>query len=106
MDTGASLPQLPSGTVTFLFSDIEGSTSLWDHSPDLMAGAIKRHAQVFRSATEAAGGHLYKSVGDSFCAAFKAATAAVQAATAAKRGISSEQWRHCGSGWRCTPESA
>ena len=86
------MPQLPTGTVTFLFSDIEGSSHLWEQAPDLMAAASERHDQILRSATEATGGHVFKSVGDSLCAAFRVADQAVSAAVAAQRGLSAESW--------------
>ena len=86
------MPQLPTGTLTFLFSDIEGSAHLWEQAPDLMARASERHDQILRLATEATGGHVFKSVGDSFCAAFRVADQAVSAAAAARRGLSVETW--------------
>jgi class 3 adenylate cyclase len=89
---GASVPQLPVGTVTFLLSEIEGSNYLWAQSPDLMSAAVKRHAQVLRSATEAVGGRVLDIVGDSVCAGFQEATAAIQAAATARRAFSTEKW--------------
>jgi class 3 adenylate cyclase len=86
------VPQLPTGTVTFLFSDIEGSTHLWEQAPDLMALATERHDQILRSAAEASGGDVFKSAGDSFCAAFRVADQAVRAAAAAQGQFSAESW--------------
>ena len=82
----------PSGTVTLLFSDIEGSTRLWERAPDAMADALKRHDELLRDAIEGSGGHVFKTVGDAFCAAFPTATEAVQAAEAAQRALVAEPW--------------
>ena len=64
---------LPSGTVTFLFTDIEGSTALWDAHPEAMRPALARHDEILRGAIEGNGGHVFKTVGDAFCAVFAAA---------------------------------
>ncbi len=77
---------LPSGTVTFLFTDIEGSTRLWEEHPDAMRDALARHDELVREAIEAHGGHVVKTTGDGFHAAFATADAAVVAAVAAQRG--------------------
>ncbi|MCE7938501.1 MAG: hypothetical protein DYG90_07965, partial [Chloroflexi bacterium CFX6] len=76
------MADLPTGTVTFLFTDIAGSTRLWERHPDAMRGALARHDALVRSAIEAHGGHVFKTVGDAFCAAFQTAPAAVAAALA------------------------
>ena len=60
-------PTLPSGTVTLLFTDIEGSTRLWDQQPEAMAAALQRHDVLLRSAIESARGYVFKTVGDAFC---------------------------------------
>ena len=88
----AALPELPSGTVTLLFSDIEGSTRLWERSPDAMAHALRRHDELMRSAIEGSGGYVFKTVGDAFCAAFPTAKEAVQAARGAQRALDAEPW--------------
>ncbi len=91
----ASVPpmaDLPTGTVTFLFTDIAGSTRLWERHPDAMRGALARHDALVRSAIEAHGGHVFKTVGDAFCAAFQTAPAAVAAALAAQRALAAEAW--------------
>ena len=64
---------LPSGTVTLLFTDIEGRTRLWEAQPDPMHAALVRHDVLVRSAVEAAGGYVFKTVGDAFCVAFPTA---------------------------------
>ena len=83
---------LPSGTVTFLFTDIEGSTRLWDEHPDAMRDALVSHDEMLRVAIESHGGHVVKSTGDGFHAAFAAADAGVAAAIAAQRALSGAEW--------------
>ncbi|HEY6597883.1 MAG TPA: adenylate/guanylate cyclase domain-containing protein, partial [Pseudomonadales bacterium] len=61
---------LPAGNVTFLFTDIEGSTRLWEQSPDAMHIALARHDAILREAIEKHGGHIFKTAGDAFHAAF------------------------------------
>jgi predicted ATPase/class 3 adenylate cyclase len=77
--------QRPSGVVTFLFTDIEGSTRRWESDPDAMRGALAAHDEVLRSAIDARGGWLFKHTGDGVCAAFASPHAAVEAATDAQR---------------------
>jgi class 3 adenylate cyclase len=72
--------ELPSGTVTFLFTDLEGSTRLWELHRDAMQGALARHDEILRSAISAHGGHLVKMTGDGAHAAFITADAAARAA--------------------------
>ena len=77
----------PSGTVTFLFTDIEGSTRRWEEEPDAMQVALAAHDEVLRAAIEARGGWLFKNTGDGVCAAFASARAAVDAAIDAQRAL-------------------
>ena len=84
--------RLPTGTVTFLFTDIEGSTKLWEAQPDLMRTALARHNALMRKAIVGANGHVFKTVGDAFCAAFAAAPDAVSAVLAAQLAIVNEPW--------------
>ena len=84
--------QLPSGTVTLLFTDIQGSTRLWETEPEPMAVALRRHDEILRTAIEAAGGYVFKTVGDAFCAAFATAPAAMDAVLASQRQLSAEHW--------------
>ena len=84
--------QLPSGTVTFLFTDIEGSTKRWEQLPEAMAGALRRHNQLLSEAIAARGGFVFKTVGDAFCAAFARADDALVAALAAQRALQAEEW--------------
>jgi len=74
---------LPTGTLTFLFTDIEGSTRLWEAHPDAMHQAVARHDTLVRQNIEARGGFVFKTVGDAFCAAFGTAPDALAAALGA-----------------------
>ena len=86
------MTQSPSGTITFLFTDIEGSTRRWDEQPEAMPHALARHDTILREAIERHGGYVFKTVGDAFCAAFARATDAVVAATTAQRALATEDW--------------
>ncbi|HEV8339255.1 MAG TPA: tetratricopeptide repeat protein [bacterium] len=86
------MADLPTGTVTFLFTDIEGSTRLWEAHPDQMKGAVARHDTLLREAVEAHSGHIFKTVGDAVDAVFVRATDAVAAAVAAQRALTAEPW--------------
>lgn len=89
-------PTLPSGTVTFLFSDIEGSTRLWENYPEAMAGAFKRQEAIMRAAMAAYGGYVYKMIGDAFQVAFATAAAALKAAVDAQQRLHAEAWGEIG----------
>jgi len=82
----------PSGTVTLLFTDIEGSTRLWEAHPDAMRDALYRHDAVVRNVVESAGGYVFKTVGDAFCVAFSAATDAVRAAVSVQQALAAQTW--------------
>jgi len=82
----------PSGTVTLLFTDVEGSTRLWDAEREEMAAALRRHDEILREAIGQAGGYVFKTVGDAFCAAFSAARAGLDAALAAQRELAGQAW--------------
>ena len=86
------MPDLPSGTVTFLFTDIEVSTALWERDQVAMAAAVARHMALLRAATKAYHGMLFKVVGDAVQAAFPTSPDAVAAALAAQRRLSGERW--------------
>jgi predicted ATPase/class 3 adenylate cyclase/Tfp pilus assembly protein PilF len=77
---------------TFLFTDIEGSTMLWERFPDRMKSALARHDTILRAAIENHGGRVFKTVGDSFCCVFPAPLDAILAAVAAQHEIAAEQW--------------
>src|SRR5688572_12347574 len=86
------MADLPTGTVTFLFTDIEGSTKLWEENPRGMEVALTRHDALLWEAIEGHGGFVFKTVGDAFCAVFPTALGALEAALAAQRGLFSEAW--------------
>ena len=78
---------LPSGTVTFLFTDIEGSTALWERDRAAMREAAARHLAILHSLIAAHHGVLFKTVGDGTHSAFASAEDAVRAAVAAQRAL-------------------
>lgn len=80
------------GLVTFLASDIEGSTRLWEGQPQAMSQALSRHDTIVRRAIEAVGGRVFKTVGDGFFASFTGPSAAVRAALGAQAAIAAEPW--------------
>ncbi|MCC7023474.1 MAG: adenylate/guanylate cyclase domain-containing protein [Thermomicrobiales bacterium] len=88
--------RLPSGTVAFLFTDIEGSTARWERERDAMAVAVERHLALLKQAVAAEGGVPFKVVGDALQAAFATAPAAVAAALAAQRALLAEEWEAVG----------
>jgi predicted ATPase/class 3 adenylate cyclase len=90
--TATAATPLPSGTVTFLFTDIEGSTQLWEQHPQAMPAAIERHNAILRAAIARHGGVVFKLVGDAVYAAFASAPQAVAAALAAQRALHAEAW--------------
>src|SRR5687768_9292445 len=81
------MKSFPVGTVSFLFTDVEGSTRLWEQSADGMRAALARHDSVLKSAIEAHGGALFKKTGDGVFAAFAEASQAAAAALTAQREI-------------------
>ena len=87
---------LPTGTVTFLFTDIEGSTPLWERAPAAMEAALEVHNGVLQSAITAQGGVVFKFVGDEFSAAFPTAPQALAAAIEAQRGLLTAPWNELG----------
>jgi predicted ATPase/class 3 adenylate cyclase len=82
----------PTGTVTFLFTDIEGSSRLWENHTDAMAVALARHDAILQDTVHARGGHVFKTIGDAFCVAFPVAADALEAAVAAQRLLRDEPW--------------
>ena len=73
----------PTGVVTFLFTDVEGSTRRWEADAVTMRLALADHDRILRNAIEAHGGFLFKHTGDGVCAAFASPRSAVDAAGAA-----------------------
>jgi predicted ATPase/class 3 adenylate cyclase len=87
---------LPSGTVTFLFTDIEGSTRLWQEHPDTMQPALARHDEILRTEIETHGGYVVKTTGDGFHAVFATAHDALAAALAAQAALADAPWDETG----------
>ena len=83
---------LPSGTVTFLFTDIEGSTKLAQEHPDEMPALLARHHEILNQSIQAHNGYAFQVVGDSFAAAFHSASDALNAALEAQRSLHNETW--------------
>ena len=71
---------VPSGTVTFLFTDIVGSTALWDRQPGLRQSALRRRDALLAAAFDRAGGHVFATGGDGFAVAFRSVNDALNAA--------------------------
>jgi len=86
----------PSGNVTFLFTDIQGSTRLWERDAAKMRSALERHNAILASAIRAHGGHHFKTIGDAFQAAFADPGAAIAAAVDAQRALDVEPWPETG----------
>ncbi len=97
------MPELPTGHVTLLFTDIEDGGAafwraapaagagprarLWEEQPEAMRGALARHGAILRAAIDGSGGRVFKTVGDAFCAVFANASAACRAAIAAQAAL-------------------
>lgn len=86
------MPIQPSGTVTFLFTDIEGSTRLWERDPDRMRGVLARHDEILRDLINDNDGYVFTTAGDAFSAAFSDPLAGVIAAIEAQKAIAAEPW--------------
>jgi class 3 adenylate cyclase len=96
-----SASELPSGTVTFLFTDIEGSTRLLKQLGRERYGALlARHNELLRSVFEGHSGLEGDRQGDAFCAVFRSAGSAVAAAAQTQRVLAAEQWPESASVWR------
>jgi DNA-binding NarL/FixJ family response regulator/class 3 adenylate cyclase len=85
---------IPTGNVTFLFTDIENSTRLWEQYPQDMQMAHARHNQILRNALEAHQGYVFQVVGDAFYAAFHSAIDAAQAAVTCQLDLNAEAWQN------------
>lgn len=86
------MPSFTTSTITFLFTDIEGSTKLWEEHGDAMHTALARHDALVRQAIESNHGFVFKTVGDAFHAAFQIAPDAIAAALAAQRALNEGRW--------------
>src|SRR5206468_11801025 len=91
-DRAAPAAPLPVGTVTFLFTDIEGSTRLWEEQTEIMRTALTRHDALLSEIIVKGGGRIFKTAGDSFCTAVACAPEAVAAAVAGEQGLPAERW--------------
>jgi predicted ATPase/class 3 adenylate cyclase len=83
---------LPSGTVTFLFTDIEGSTKLAQQYPDQWESLRDRHHAILQAAMDAHNGYVFQIIGDAFCVAFHTASDAVSAARKSQIDLYTENW--------------
>jgi class 3 adenylate cyclase len=81
-----------SGIVAFLFTDIEGSTRLWESAAEAMSAALRKHDALLHGLIAESGGYVFKTAGDAFCAVFPAPIGAIEAAVAAQRAIGEETW--------------
>ena len=86
------MADLPTGTVTFLFTDIEGSTTLAQQFPAELPALLARHHTILHQTIQAHNGHVFQIIGDAFCAAFHIASDALQAALEAQRSLQQETW--------------
>ena len=86
------MAELPSGTVTFLFTDLEGSTRLWEEFPDAMRPALARHDEILRGAIADHDGAIVKTTGDGVHAAFAVALDGLDAAIAAQLALDGHEW--------------
>ena len=86
------MPEAPTGTVTFLFTDIQGSTSMWERDAKSMQRALARHDEIMRDVVAAHGGRVFKMVGDACYAAFADPHEALEAALAAQKAVFAEPW--------------
>jgi predicted ATPase/class 3 adenylate cyclase len=89
-------PSLPAGTLTFLFTDLEGSTSLWERLPEAMRRTLPVHDRLLREAIEAHGGYVFKTQGDAFWAVFPTAVPALEAALDAQFALKQAPWGETG----------
>lgn len=83
---------LPSGTVTFLFTDIEGSTERWERHRESMRAAVRKHEEVMQGVLADHDGHVFKTIGDAFCVSFFNVADAIAAALDAQRALTTQDW--------------
>jgi len=86
------MAKAPTGTVTFLLSDIADSTGLWDASPTHMAEAMLVHDQALREVIDRHDGHFVKHTGDGVCGAFSRVTSAAPAALDCCHALAGQTW--------------
>src|SRR5690349_7028475 len=90
------MAELPLGTVTFLFTDLESSTRLWEELPEGMSVALARHDEILREAVEDHEGIVLARMGDGIAAVFVSAPNAVAAAVEVQRRLGAEPWPETG----------
>src|SRR5512138_298430 len=83
---------IPTGTVTFLYTDIEGSTRLAREYPAALPALLARHHEILNAAVQAHAGYVFQIIGDAFCVAFQSAGDALHAAVAAQQALHAEPW--------------
>jgi class 3 adenylate cyclase len=84
--------ELPTGTVTFLFTDLEGSTRLWEELPDEMPDALAAHDGILRNAIDTHGGVVFNEMGDGMAAVFPSASEGIAAVVEAQQALASFEW--------------
>ena len=89
------MTRLPTGPLTFLFTDVEGSTKLWERNPEAMSKALSHHDELMRNTVEAHDGFVFKTMGDAYHVAFSKAAEAVEALLM-PRILHSEEWEETG----------
>jgi predicted ATPase/class 3 adenylate cyclase len=86
------MENLPSGIVTFLFTDIEGSTKIAQEHPETMSALLARHHEILNQSIQAHNGYVFQIIGDAFCVTFDSAPQALNAAVQAQRSLCKEAW--------------
>ena len=84
------MSKLPSGTVTFLFTDIEGSTKLWEKYPEKMKSALAKHDSILKDAVESNKGHIIKTTGDGIHAVFSTVIDAIKASIESQHNLANQ----------------
>src|SRR5258708_14300856 len=84
--------QPPTGNLTFLFTDIERSSQLWEQHPQAMGRALARHEAILGEVFASHSGYVFKTVGDAFCVAFASALDGAMAAVAVQRQLAADPW--------------
>jgi predicted ATPase/class 3 adenylate cyclase len=82
----------PTGTVTFLFTDMEGSTRLWDRFPDVMDAVVAAHDRILGEVVESTGGYVFAQAGDGWAIAYASPRMAVRAALDIQRRLTTQAW--------------
>ena len=90
------MSEMPDEIITFLFTDIQGSTRMWGEYPDAMPEALAIHDKALRAGIERNNGRIFQIVGDAFCAAFSSPDDALSAAVDAQKGLRDESWNETG----------